>query len=83
MWGGAGPAPYRRRAPETTLLHKVVRGNLNTFLQHADSRSPEGKRLPRYVRDAFRRYLDCGIPARGFARVRCPQCGHDTVVAFS
>ena len=28
-------------------------------------------------------YLDCGILARGFARVRCGQCGHDFLIAFS
>jgi hypothetical protein len=29
------------------------------------------------------RYLDCGIFACGFARVRCGECGHDYFVAFS
>jgi len=31
----------------------------------------------------FRKYLDCGIPARGFARPRCKDCGHDDLIAFS
>ena len=31
----------------------------------------------------FRRYLDCGILARGFARARCEQCGHGFLIAFS
>ncbi|HCS91900.1 MAG: hypothetical protein N838_03005 [Thiohalocapsa sp. PB-PSB1] len=31
----------------------------------------------------FRRYLQCGILAYGFARARCPDCGHDFLVAFS
>ena len=31
----------------------------------------------------FRRYLECGILAHGFARVRCGQCGHDFLIAFS
>ena len=31
----------------------------------------------------FRRHLDCGILARGFARARCEQCGHDFLIAFS
>lgn len=76
-------AYYRRREPEKTLLHRVVRENLNPFLAKADARASEGRRLPAYVRGAFRRFLDCGILARGFARVRCPQCGYDTVVGFS
>lgn len=32
-----------------------------------------------YVRQAFYKYLECGI----FARVRCDDCGHDYFVAFS
>jgi len=35
------------------------------------------------VEREFRRYLDCGILARGFARARCGQCGHDFLIAFS
>lgn len=31
----------------------------------------------------FRRYLECGILAYGFARVRCGECGHDTLIAYS
>ena len=37
-----------------------------------------------YVRQAFRKYLECGIFALGcFARARCDDCGHDYFVAFS
>jgi hypothetical protein len=57
---------YRRRAPEESVLYKVVRENLNTFLEHAEARSSGGRGLPKYVREAFRRYLRCGILAYGF-----------------
>jgi hypothetical protein len=73
---------YRRRRPEESVLYKVVQENLATFLEVAALRSG-GKSLPTYVRQEFERYLDCGILANGFARVRCPACGHDEVVAFS
>ena len=36
-----------------------------------------------YVRRAFRKYLQCGIFAHGFARAWCDGCGHDYFVAFS
>ena len=36
-----------------------------------------------YVRQAFRKYLECGIFAHGFARTRCGDCGHNYFVAFS
>ena len=73
---------YRRREPEKALLHKVVREHLSTFLERASSRG-SGRGLPVYVRKEFERYLDCGILANGFARVRCPACGHDSVVGYS
>ena len=76
-------AQYRRRDPEQSLLHRIVRENLETFFAAAHARSPDGRGLPRYVRGAFERYLDCGILAKGFVRVHCPDCGYDTVVGFS
>ncbi len=39
--------------------------------------------MPAYVEREFRRYLECGILAYGFARARCPDCRHDFLVAFS
>ena len=39
--------------------------------------------MPEHVEREFRRYLDCGILAHGFARARCGRCGHDLPVAFS
>jgi len=35
------------------------------------------------VRQAFRKYLECGIFAHGFARAWCDDCGHDYFVAYS
>lgn len=76
-------AEYRRRTPVDTLLWRVVRDHLNTFLALADARAGEGRSLPKYVRDEFRRFVDCGILAKGFIRLHCPKCRHDEVVAFS
>jgi Transposase zinc-binding domain/Putative transposase len=39
--------------------------------------------LPRFVKEAFRKYMECGVFAHGFARARCGDCGHDFLVAFS
>jgi hypothetical protein len=68
----------KRREPERTLLHELVRDNLRTFLAER-----EGPNLPRFVREEFERYLACGILSEGFARVHCDACGHDELVAFS
>jgi hypothetical protein len=39
--------------------------------------------VPRWVEHDFRSYPRCGILAHGFARVRCTDCGHDRLLAFS
>jgi len=36
-----------------------------------------------YVMDVIRRYLDCGDLHFGFARVKCKDCGHEYLLAFS
>ncbi|MGB8434530.1 MAG: transposase zinc-binding domain-containing protein, partial [Burkholderiales bacterium] len=34
-------------------------------------------------KNVLERFLDCGDPHRGFARIRCAGCGHDLLLAFS
>jgi len=36
-----------------------------------------------YVRQVIYRYLNCGDLHNGFARVRCKDCGHEYLLAFS
>jgi hypothetical protein len=43
----------------------------------------EGLGLPRYVERDFAKYLECGVLAHGFARVRCESCKDELLVAFS
>ena len=59
----------------------MVREHLETFLDQA--RELNGQGYPRFIERDFRRYLACGILSRGFARVRCPACGHERLLAFS
>ncbi len=77
--GTARTSVYRRRRPETTALYRVVQRHFETWLAERRACEP----VPRYVERDFRRYLDCGILARGFARAFCRSCGHDFLVAFS
>jgi hypothetical protein len=35
------------------------------------------------VEREFRRFLECGVLARGFLRVHCDACGCDRLVPFS
>ena len=54
------------------MLYEIVREHVNTFFELAAARSREGRGLPRYVKDAFLRYLKCGILAHGFIRAFAP-----------
>jgi len=45
--------------------------------------SEVGLGLPRYVERDFAKYLECGVLAHGFARVRCESCRDELLVAFS
>ena len=74
--------PYRRRRPENTTLHRIVRENLESYLALASEADPIGDAVPIHVENEFRSYLKCGILAHGFARARCSDCGHDFLVAF-
>lgn len=81
--GGPHPQPYRRRRPETTTLHRIVRENLETYLALANESDPMGDGVPDHVEKEFRSYLTCGILAHGFARARCATCGYDFLVALA
>ena len=52
-----------------------------TFFEQAEAAA--GADLPQFVRDEFDAFLDCGILAHGFLRLRCDDCGHDKLAAFS
>jgi len=80
---GCGPAPYCRRHPEQTALYQVIQQHLETYLALAGEDDWDAQRVPAYVEREFRRYLECGILAYGFARARCPDCGYGFLVAFS
>jgi hypothetical protein len=72
---------YERRRPEETTLYRIVREQLETFLAQVEAQSGSG--LPAFVKDEFEAYLECGILAHGFLRLRCADCAHEKLVAFS
>ncbi len=39
--------------------------------------------MPEFVKDEFEAFLECGILAHGFLRVRCIGCAHEKLEAFS
>jgi ribosomal protein S27E len=71
---------YFSRNSENSVLCRVIAEQLETFLARQRDR---GHPVPKFVEQEFRSFLECGIPAYGFVRVRCDSCGRDRVVAFS
>ena len=78
--GAHGTPRYVRRRPEASVLYEVVRDQLETFLACARERD---RPLPRFVERELRAYLECGILAYGFLRIRCQACRAERLVAFS
>ena len=75
------PVHYERHRPEQTTLYRLVQRHAATFF--AQTGAAAGADLPQFVKDEFDAFLECGILARGFLRLRCGDCGHDKLVAFS
>jgi len=71
-----------RRDPSRSVLSRVLREHLESFLARFTDEHG-GRRLPAYVERELRSAAGCGDLARGFARVRCPSCALDLLVAFS
>jgi hypothetical protein len=52
-----------------------------SFIGHTEAST--GAALPRFVKDEFDAFFECGILAHGFLRLRCGKCRHDKLLAFS
>ena len=75
------PVHYERHRPEQTTLYRLVQQHAASFIAHTEAST--GAALPRFVKDEFDAFLECGILAHGFLRLRCGACGHDKLLAFS
>ena len=56
---------------------------LSAFAAAVRDESDYGRGLPAFVDKELLGYLDCGILAKGFARVVCEDCRHEKLVAYS
>lgn len=72
---------YERWRPDEAILYRLVREHLETILAQVEAKTGTG--LPEFVKDEFEAFLECGILAHGFLRVRCADCAHEKLVAFS
>lgn len=77
------PGRFQPRRPSQSVLYRCIQEHLETWLIQCRDGHDDAGPVPDYVEREFRRYLECGILAHGFARARCGQCGHDFLIAFS
>jgi ribosomal protein S27E len=71
---------YVRHKPEQTLLYQLIERYWPEFQSQL---SESCSYLPCHVIREFDEYLDCGRLEHGFLRVRCEDCHHEHLVAFS
>jgi hypothetical protein len=75
---------YRQRHPEHTVFYRVFFYYFERFLREYESRfEKEYGYFRPVIQDVVERYLHCGNPMCGFARIRCPDCGEERLQMFS
>jgi hypothetical protein len=79
---GCTPAPhtvgrvYQPRKPRANALHQCA-------ARHAPELRAGGRFGRRVEENVIGRFLACGDPQHGFARIYCDQCRHACILAFS
>lgn len=71
---------YRRRQPENTLFYQIIKKHYSSFKSHLEE---QGTILPCHVQREFEDFSKCGLLTYGFLRVRCQDCHHERLIAFS
>jgi hypothetical protein len=66
-------------SPYGTVCHFVVQHHFKGWLIY---RRHLGKRVPKYIRKAFRNFLKCGDPNHGFSVLECPDKHCKRYVAY-
>ncbi|MBU1241294.1 transposase zinc-binding domain-containing protein [Myxococcota bacterium] len=72
------PQVYKPRAPQNTLLSKAIISRFNNFTA-LTGHEP----LPSHIESEFSAYIQCGIRAYGFARLKCTACDKSYAVPIS
>jgi len=75
---------YSQRHPERTVFYRVLFHHIESFLKAYGSRfEREYGYLLLIVEEVVDKYLDCGNPKCGFARIKCSDCGREKLLMFS
>ena len=72
---------YRQRHPEHTVFYRVFFHYFERFLREYESRftNEYGYSRP-VIQKVVEKYLDCGNPMCGFARIRYPGCEEECLL---
>ncbi len=77
-------AAYRARRPAETPLYVLIESLYETVKGAWEDLFERRYGFWRGLLDSVvARYLDCGLFKRGFARIRCPDCAAEYLLAFS
>ena len=77
-------APYSPRNPRLSDYYRCVEDYFEELERvHEERYQSRFGYLRPEIRLTIFRYLDCGCLHNGFARVKCDDCGHEYLVAFS
>ena len=79
-----GEKVYRPRHPEKTPFYSVLFHFFGRFVGEYDLRySRHYGKWRSVITPTVEKYLDCGMLKNGFARIRCPSCKNEYLLAFS
>ncbi len=70
-----------RHRPEQTTLYRLVQQDAVSFIAYIEAST--GAELPRFIKDEFDAFLECGILVCPFRRLRRGECGHDKLLTFN
>jgi len=78
------PIPYKPRHPERTGFYQLFEAHFDEYVRTYEERfeARSGPLRPVVVR-SVEAFLDCGRLQGGFARIRCPKCRREHLLAFS
>ncbi len=75
---------YRSHHPEQTVFYQLFDKHFDDYVYAYEERfEAKAGALRSMVRPTVEAFLDCGRLYGGFARIRCPSCHNEHLLAFS
>jgi hypothetical protein len=75
---------YRARNPQASPLWQCLNSRFDGFLDvYEEQYQPQFGYLRPIIPEVVNKFFECGDLHHGFARVRCEQCKHEYLLAFS